>query len=149
MPRRDCSFKARLIRSSPRQALTISEGLAPGTEKEDKTRHEDSNPHFRRTRFWCLFTIYGQDACPSNTICVTRPEGERYRIPKELRPSSVKPSNQSWAVRAQGTINEARSAPSDCNNIGAAGGWTGCWADEMRKARASAQADRDAEKVLP
>jgi hypothetical protein len=96
-----------------------------------------------------ILTIYGQDACPSNTICVTRPEGERYRIPKELRPSSVKPSNQSWAVRAQGTINEARSAPSDCNNIGAAGGWTGCWADEMRKARASAQADRDAEKVLP
>jgi hypothetical protein len=96
-----------------------------------------------------VLTIYGEDRCPANTICVTKPEGERYRIPKELRPASAKPANQSWAVRAQGTINEARSAPSDCNNIGAAGGWTGCWVDEMRKARAAAQADREADKALP
>lgn len=96
-----------------------------------------------------VLTIYGQDRCPSNTICVTKPEGERYRIPKELRPASAKPQNQSWAVRAQGTINEGTSAPSACNNIGAAGGWTGCWADEMNKARAAAKADREAQKVLP
>jgi hypothetical protein len=96
-----------------------------------------------------VLTIYGEDRCPANTICVTKPEGERYRIPKELRPASAKPANQSWAVRAQGTINEARSAPSDCNNIGAAGGWTGCWVEEMRKARAAAQADREADKALP
>jgi hypothetical protein len=96
-----------------------------------------------------ILTIYGQDACPSNTICVTRPEGERYRIPKELRSGSVKPTNQSWAVRSQATINEGSSAPSSCTNVGAAGGWNGCWAEEMRKARASAKEDRDAEKVLP
>ena len=96
-----------------------------------------------------VLTIYGDDRCPSNTICVTKPEGERYRIPKELRPASAKPANQSWAVRAQGTISEGTSAPSACNNVGAAGGWTGCWADEMNKARAAAKADREAQKVLP
>jgi hypothetical protein len=96
-----------------------------------------------------VLTVYGEDKCPANTICVTKPESERYRIPKELRPASVKPANQSWAVRAQGTINEGTSAPSACNNIGAAGGWTGCWADEMNKARAAAKADKEAQKVLP
>jgi hypothetical protein len=97
-----------------------------------------------------VLTIYGQDSCPANTICVTRPESERYRIPKELRPASAKPANQSWAVRSQGTINTGSSAPSEsCGQAGTASSWGGCWLQEMRKARADAKAAKEEGAALP
>jgi hypothetical protein len=81
---------------------------------------------------------------------VTRPEGERYRIPKELRPASSKPANQSWAVRAENTIKVGSSAPSaSCGQGGAASSWGGCWLQEMRKARADAKAAKEENAALP
>ncbi len=97
-----------------------------------------------------VLTIYGQDRCPANTICVTRPEGERYRIPKELRAPSAKPANQSWAVRSQDTIKVGSAAPSEsCGQGGAGAAWGGCWLQEMRKARADAKATKEESSVAP
>lgn len=84
-----------------------------------------------------ILVIYGDDKCPASDICVHAPESERYRIPKELRESGViAPQNQSWAARAQGVISAgAATGTGSCTAVGA-GGWTGCWTQQMQAARA-------------
>jgi hypothetical protein len=87
-----------------------------------------------------ILTVFGKDKCPSNTICVTAPESERYRIPKQLRDATVKPQNESWAARSQGTLSVANASPSACASATAASGG-GCWASEMRRAREQRKQD--------
>jgi hypothetical protein len=90
-----------------------------------------------------VLTVFGNDKCPSNTICVTAPESDRFRIPKELRPASTNPQNQSWASRSQAVINVGSTSPTACNSAGNTG-WSGCWAESMRKAKEERkQASRD------
>jgi hypothetical protein len=88
-----------------------------------------------------VLTIFGSDPCPKDTICVRAPEAERYRIPKELRQSTViAPENQSWAARAGQTLDAgSKSGPGSCTASGP-GGWTGCWQQQMRAARAERKA---------
>ncbi len=83
-----------------------------------------------------VLVIFGKDPCPANTICVTAPENERYRIPKALRNSGpIAPQNQSWAQRAQQIDKVGRSGTGSCSPAGP-GGWTGCYMEQMRAARA-------------
>ena len=84
-----------------------------------------------------ILTVFGEDKCPADTICVRAPENERYRIPKRLRESGIiAPQNQSWAARAQGTMDAgAKTGIGSCSANGPSG-WTGCWAQQMRAARA-------------
>ena len=84
-----------------------------------------------------VLTIFGKDACPKDTICVRAPEGDRYRIPKQFRqPTQIAPENQSWAARAQDTLDAgAKTGTGSCSASGP-GGWTGCWQQQMRAARA-------------
>lgn len=89
-----------------------------------------------------ILTVFGEDRCPDNTICVRAPEVERFRIPKELRPASTNPKNQSWAVRSEATLSEGASGTGSCSGTGS-GGWTGCWAEEMRKAREEARLKKE------
>ncbi len=95
-----------------------------------------------------ILTIFGDDKCPDNTICVTAPEGDRYRIPKELRPQSTNPANQSWAVRSRATLDTGNASPMSCSKA-TNQGWAGCWSEEMRKAKAEARAKQEAESNLP
>lgn len=95
-----------------------------------------------------VLSVFGNDKCPANTICVVAPEADRYRIPKELRPSSANPQNQSWAVRSRSTLDTGSSSPSACQSASNSGG-SGCWADSMRRARAEAKAKKEAEVILP
>jgi hypothetical protein len=78
--------------------------------------------------------IYGNDPCPADTICVTAPEEERFRIPKPLRQGLPNPENQSWAVRSQDTLTVGQSGIGSCTNSGG-GGWTGCFQKQMQEAR--------------
>lgn len=90
-----------------------------------------------------ILTIFGEDKCPSNTICVTAPESERYRIPKGLRQSVPSPDATSWAVRSQATLSEGY-AGSGCS---VAGGQIGtCFEKQLRAARAEAKALAAAKK---
>jgi hypothetical protein len=84
----------------------------------------------------------------SAAICVRAPEGDRYRIPKALREPSKSPESVSWAQRSQATLSEGKSGAESCSAVGA-GGWTGCWAEQMRKARAEAKALKDAAPDVP
>ena len=100
-----------------------------------------------------VLVIYGDDACPTNgdgdeiVVCARRPESERYRIPKELRPPSQSTENTSWAVRQQGMDGGATGTGS-CSAVGA-GGWTGCWAEQMRQAKRERQQDAKERRDRP
>lgn len=87
-----------------------------------------------------IMTVFGNDKCPENTICVRAPEQDRYRIPKELRPASTNPQNQSWAVRSRATVDTGNTSPTACS-AATNQGWSGCWAEQMRKAREAAAAE--------
>lgn len=91
-----------------------------------------------------VLTIFGNDKCPANTICVRAPEEERYRIPKGLRQSTPTPDSQSWAIRSQATLSEGYSGP----GCSAAGGIIDtCFAKQLRAAREEAKAAREAAKA--
>jgi hypothetical protein len=91
-----------------------------------------------------VLTIFGKDKCPANTICVTAPEEERYRIPKGLRKTAPSPDSQSWAIRSQATLAEGYSGP----GCSAAGGIIDtCFAKQLRAAREEAKLAREAKKA--
>lgn len=81
-----------------------------------------------------VLIVFGNDACPRDTICVRRSEGERYRIPQELRRVAPSPESQSWASRARSMEYVGASGINSCTPSGA-GGWTGCYQQMLRQAR--------------
>lgn len=80
-----------------------------------------------------VLVLYGNERCPTNTsgdeivICERRSAREQFRVPKELREFQVTPQNESWAARAQGTLDTGvgTSTIGSCSVVGA-GGQTGC-----------------------
>ena len=90
--------------------------------------------------------VYGNDPCPRGSgevvICGRRAERDRYRIPQELRDDAAAPDpeNESWAVRAQSLEYVGRTGIQSCSTVGP-GGFTGCWAELMRAARAERRAE--------
>jgi hypothetical protein len=90
--------------------------------------------------------VYGNDPCKKSSeeeivICVRKSERERYRIPERLRDDPNDRNNQSWANNAQALEYVGRSGIGSCSATGA-GGWTGCFTDMVRAARAE-RATRD------
>ncbi|HYZ48265.1 MAG TPA: hypothetical protein VE567_05155 [Sphingomonas sp.] len=81
-----------------------------------------------------VLVVFGKDPCPRDTICVRRSEGERYRIPQELRRIEPSPNSQSWAARARSMEYVGASGTNSCTPSGA-GGWTGCYQQMLRTAR--------------
>ena len=97
-------------------------------------------------------TIYGNQKCPTDTngneivVCVRRPPGEQFRIPKELRELEVTPQNQSWAAKAEANDKAGVEGIGTCSNVGA-GGATGCLAQrgtQYKRERQAAKADQRA-----
>ena len=92
--------------------------------------------------------IYGNDKCPAGTICIRAPETDRYRIPQSLRSGPLAPQDQPWAQRAASISNVGASGTGSCSTSGA-GGWTGCWNQQMKAARAEKKQDAHAEAESP
>lgn len=93
-----------------------------------------------------VLTIYGNDKCPTNAggqeivVCIRKGEAERFRIPKEFRQSSeIAPTNQSWANRAASIDSIGRTGADSCSAVGPTG-WTGCFAQQARAAKAERRA---------
>ena len=93
--------------------------------------------------------VYGRDACPRGTgdevvICARRPESERYRIPRAVRERGrlPGPGSTSWAARARSLERLGQTGIQSCSTVGP-GGFTGCWEEMMRAARAERAAARD------
>ncbi len=102
-----------------------------------------------------VLILYGNDKCPTNTsgeqivVCSRRPESERYRIPKELRsPILITPENQSWAAKANDTLNAGGASGTGSCTAQGPGGWTGCWAQQMRDAKRQRQAASAEDSVV-
>ncbi|HEX8642153.1 MAG TPA: hypothetical protein VF704_13495 [Allosphingosinicella sp.] len=84
--------------------------------------------------------IYGDDPCPQSTneeiiVCARLPEGDRYRIPPNLRENPDAPANQSWANRAVELSYVGASGIGSCSPAGA-GGSIGCFNQIVQQARA-------------
>lgn len=98
-----------------------------------------------------VLVLYGNERCPTNAdgdeivICERRSQEEQFRVPKELRNFEVTPQNQSWAARAQDTMNTGSGVNTigSCSPVGP-GGATGCFAQSVRANRAANRA-RNAE----
>ncbi len=76
-----------------------------------------------------MVIIYGDDVCPVSTddvinVCARKSEGERYRIPENLR-ASDDPANTAWAKRAESFEMVGAFGTLSCSPTGA-GGFTGC-----------------------
>ena len=85
--------------------------------------------------------VYGNDPCPRTTadeivVCARRPENDRYRIPEVFREGERLRDGESWAVRAESLETMGDTGIMSCSTVGP-GGFTGCWAEMMRQARAA------------
>lgn len=73
--------------------------------------------------------VYGDDRCPESTddtitVCARKSEGERYRIPENLREHSS-PQNEAWNNKVIAYETVTKTGTQSCSAVGA-GGWTGC-----------------------
>jgi hypothetical protein len=94
--------------------------------------------------------VYGDDACPMGSdnevvVCAKKPESDRYRIPERLRSPTATPATETSAARAEALqgIGESGSGARGTGSCSPAGGngWTGCWAEQIRRAKAEKQSD--------
>lgn len=103
-----------------------------------------------------VVTLFGNERCPTDqngneiVVCQRRSAQEQYRVPKELREFQVTPQNESWAARAQGTLDTGvgANAIGSCSTVGA-GGQTGCFVQNARAARKENQARKAEEARVP
>lgn len=85
--------------------------------------------------------VYGDDPCTEGedpeaiTICVRYSEDERFRVPPNLRNNPNDPASQAWANRALELSYVGRTGTESCSTVGA-GGFTGCFNQIVRQARA-------------
>ena len=82
--------------------------------------------------------IYGDDECPESTgdeiiVCARKAEGERYRIPEDLR-SSDSPDNTAWTERVLAYETVGVNGTNACSPVGA-GGELGCTQKLLAAAR--------------
>jgi len=94
--------------------------------------------------------LYGERAkCPTDAngneivVCVRRPAGEQFRIPKEIRPESIKPEYQSWANRSESILETGATGIGSCAPVGANN--SGCIVQQFRRARGDNKARKEAE----
>ena len=97
--------------------------------------------------------VYGDDPCPKGegdeiVVCARKPEGERYRIPKNLRENKQKRGEESWGSRVAEMDEASRATrPGGCSPIGSYG-QTGCFDQFLRNWRAERRAiDREADQI--
>lgn len=99
-----------------------------------------------------VLVLFGNERCPTDkngneiVVCTHRSAAEQFRIPKEMREFKVTPQNESWAVRAQGLVNDPTVAGGigSCSTVGP-GGSTGCFLQQAQAARAEKK-DRKADE---
>jgi len=84
-----------------------------------------------------MVIVYGDDQCPEPspgeiTVCARKAEGERYRIPENLR-TSDNPENVAWTERVESYEMVGAFGTLSCSPAGA-GGFLGCTQQMIRDA---------------
>ncbi len=93
-----------------------------------------------------MVIVYGEDECPTPaegeiTVCARKEEGERYRIPENLR-LSESPQNVAWTERVERYEMVGKFGTLSCDPAGA-GGFTGCTQQMINAAYADKRAGSD------
>ncbi len=89
-----------------------------------------------------VLVLYGNERCPTDAngaevvVCTRREASEQFRVPKELRDFKITPQNQSWALRAQGTLDTGNSGIGSCSAVGPGGG-IGCSRLQFKESKAT------------
>lgn len=83
-------------------------------------------------------TIYGNDPCPRENICIRAPESQRYRLPKSQNPQGTRQQRQSWARKSKQIMTVGNTGAGTCSPVGP-GGYTGCMVQEINQARQDAK----------
>lgn len=91
-----------------------------------------------------VLTIFGKDPCPTSNgeeivVCRRLPEGERYRIPEDLRRTEGN-GRETWGDRAASLEYVGKSGVNSCSTSGS-GGASGCFRELARKACDEDKAD--------
>lgn len=142
--------------TSPIAAQTTDAGQAPTTPPKVKILPPPSKiaapgaPRVRRETIQSetsrsapvngVLVLYGNERCPTNSngeeivVCQRRSAQEQFRIPKEVRTFEVTPENESWAAREKTTQDVGAVGVGSCSTVGA-GGATGCFVQQARRAR--------------
>lgn len=99
--------------------------------------------------------LYGNEKCPTDSdgneivVCSRRPASEQFRIPKELRPGTIKPEYESWVVR-QGSVTDIAGGVGggigSCSTTGI-GGASGCSTQAFEAARRERRAKKAEERA--
>ncbi len=87
-----------------------------------------------------FLATFGEEKCPEAVepdeivVCAAAPEGDRYRIPKDLRKGEEEAAaSQSWTSAVESLDEEARPMrPNSCSVVGT-GGFTGCTQAMLRE----------------
>ncbi len=98
--------------------------------------------------------LYGNQKCPTDAdgreivVCERRSAAEQFRVPKELRDPTIKPSYQAWAVQSQATLDAGQTGIGTCTNVGPGGG-TGCFQQRANNWGAQKEAQKKVEGAVP
>ncbi len=86
-----------------------------------------------------FLVAFGDEKCRAPVgdeivVCATVPEGDRYRIPVELRKSEIEvPTSGSWTSAVESLDELARAARPDSCSVNGSGGFTGCSQAALRQ----------------
>jgi len=83
-------------------------------------------------------TIFGNDPCPREAICIRAPESQRYRLPKNQQLQGTRQQRQSWANKSRALMTAGNTGTDQCSPVGP-GGHTGCLTKEINQAKQDAQ----------
>ncbi len=98
-----------------------------------------------------VLVLYGNEQCPTDrdgneiVICTRQDAAEQFRIPKDLRNFKITPENQSWAVKAQGTLDTGGTGIGSCSAVGP-GGSIGCSNQQFKATKAFNKDRKEDEK---
>ena len=98
-----------------------------------------TRPAVAQSRTIPTYTVFGNEPCPRDYICVRLPASEQFRIPKELRGETGIAAAERWGDRVQALEYAGASGISSCSPVGS-GGASGCFRQLTQQARAEQRA---------
>ena len=91
-------------------------------------------------------TIYGNDPCPRDAICIRAPESQRYRLPQSQNPQGTPQERNSWANQSKSLMTVGATGVGSCSAVGP-GGQTGCLIQEINRAKKDSREQYQADQA--
>ena len=91
-------------------------------------------------------TIYGNDPCPRDAICIRAPESQRYRLPQSQNPQGTPQERNSWANKSKSLMTVGATGVGSCSAVGP-GGQSGCLIQEINRAKQDSREQYQADQA--